>query len=453
MLSEVREITLRRVRATLAVLWLCLIASLLFAPYEAPWLWKKTPALANEVGSAAAPSASAFPSLRFDDFLNPSVAPPLTAPTPPAHWGNQIFWGLLIPLVPIFLMLLGHEAWRRICPLSFFSQLPRYLGWQYKRKFFNRSTGLVEKNVALVKANSWLARYHWYLQFGLLTVAVIGRLLWFNANPVALGVLLLGVISCAVLVGVLWGGKTWCQYFCPVSVVQKVYTQPGGLLESQPHKKMIAISQSMCRTTQDTSACVACVTHCPDIDLEKHHWQHLRDPSRQLVYYGLFGLIAGFFSYFYLYAGDWTYYFSGAWLRDPHDIASAPGFYFWPAVPRWLAASLWCVLCMVVSYGLWRGVEFLYVRYHRKKFPDQAANTWDPHARHQVLMVSAFASCILFYRYAGFGYMSLLPDALHDALDLAIVVIASWWLARALARSPKRYADESALKNSPRKTD
>ena len=41
------------------------------------------------------------------------------------------------------------------------------------------------------------------------------------------------------------------------------------------------------------------------------------------------GLVVGYFSYYYLYAGSWDYYISGAWARQPDQLSSllSPGFY------------------------------------------------------------------------------------------------------------------------------
>ena len=50
--------------------------------------------------------------------------------------GNDIFWNIGLPLV-ILAVLVSHELWRRICPLSFVSQLFRALGWQ--RTVLNRA--------------------------------------------------------------------------------------------------------------------------------------------------------------------------------------------------------------------------------------------------------------------------------------------------------------------------
>ncbi len=50
--------------------------------------------------------------------------------------GNDLFWNNGLPLV-ILAVMLSHELWRRICPLSFVSQLFRALDWQ--RTVLNRA--------------------------------------------------------------------------------------------------------------------------------------------------------------------------------------------------------------------------------------------------------------------------------------------------------------------------
>ncbi|MEE4235473.1 MAG: hypothetical protein V2I51_02000, partial [Anderseniella sp.] len=61
-------------------------------------------------------------------LLMPGLTP--WQPTPPCdglawcegNWGNDLFWNLGLPLV-LLTIVLSHELWRRICPLSFVSQL------------------------------------------------------------------------------------------------------------------------------------------------------------------------------------------------------------------------------------------------------------------------------------------------------------------------------------------
>ena len=46
--------------------------------------------------------------------------------------GNNLFWNLVLPLV-LLSIVISHELWRRICPLSFVSQVFAALGLQRTR--------------------------------------------------------------------------------------------------------------------------------------------------------------------------------------------------------------------------------------------------------------------------------------------------------------------------------
>ena len=115
MLATVPEVTMRLVRGTLALLWLVLIISLFWDPL--------TPLF------TAAGSASPFHLTGRQVTLQGHVLEQVPYPM-----GARIFWTMALPLVPLFLMLFGHEAWRRICPLSFFTQLPAYLRIQRRSR-------------------------------------------------------------------------------------------------------------------------------------------------------------------------------------------------------------------------------------------------------------------------------------------------------------------------------
>jgi hypothetical protein len=45
-----------------------------------------------------------------------------------------LFWTIVVPSSIFILLFFGHETWRRICPLSFLSQIPRTLGIQRQRR-------------------------------------------------------------------------------------------------------------------------------------------------------------------------------------------------------------------------------------------------------------------------------------------------------------------------------
>ena len=47
----------------------------------------------------------------------------------------------------------------------------------------------------------------------------------------------------------MFAGKSWCQYFCPMGVVQIFYSEPRSLLGSKAHQgAKKTVTQSMCRS-------------------------------------------------------------------------------------------------------------------------------------------------------------------------------------------------------------
>jgi hypothetical protein len=50
--------------------------------------------------------------------------------------------------------------------------------------------------------------------------------------------------------------------------------------------------------------------------------------NQKFLYYGYFGLVVGYFAYYYLYAGNWDYYFPGL-AHQENQLATLlkPGFY------------------------------------------------------------------------------------------------------------------------------
>ena len=160
MLSRVSENKMRLVRFVLASAWLVLIASLFYDPYSI---------ILTEADNLSSP---------FRIHLEKKVlVQNIELQQSSYELGARFFWTMLIPLAPISIMLLGHEAWRRICPLSFFSQIPRYINKNYLRKNLNRKTGKIETKLNLVLKDSWLQRNHDYLQFWLLSLCLCIRIL------------------------------------------------------------------------------------------------------------------------------------------------------------------------------------------------------------------------------------------------------------------------------------
>jgi hypothetical protein len=261
----------------------------------------------------------------------------------------------------------------------------------------------------------------------------------------------LSIISAALVTGFLWGGKTWCNYFCPANIVQKIYTEPGGILESHPHHLRPKLPQSMCRKATadgDIGACVGCVANCGDIDLQRAYWSDVLDPQRRNVYYMFFGLIIGFYEYYYLYAGSWDYYFSGVWTHEEGiwEKLLKPGFYLfgqaWP-MPKVCAAPLTLVITCTLSLVLGRTLEKLHRRWRSRDNSKSEILTV-----HHCLTVASWSSFNCFYVFGGQPNIILLPELAGRVIDIIIVVSSTIWLYLVVHQNPCRYQHESRTRTA-----
>ncbi|VWC52151.1 hypothetical protein BLA23254_07978 [Burkholderia lata] len=429
MFARTPEKSLVTVRAALFAAWIVLIVSLFWDPM--------TPTLTD-------PSATGSP---FHVHGNgPSIQGHAPAAQNTYAMGARIWWTMIVPIIPLFLMVFGHETWRRVCPLSFASQIPRYLGWVRKASFVQRHSGKVIKTVAVIGRGKWLDRNALYVQMGLLYLGLTARLLFANADRHALAFLLLLVIAAAVTVGALWGGRTWCHYVCPINVVQKIYTEPRGLLESAPHVSGARLGQSACRISSpsgDQLACVGCTTSCSDIDLEGSYWDTVKRPIKRHVYYIFYGLICGFYGYYYLYAGNWDYYFSGYWTHETNQLSQFLDSGFFIAhrsipIPKLIAAPLTLATCGASSLALGTVLEGLYrgVRHRMRRIPEAEIVN-------HCLSFTAFLSINTFYLFGGRPSLLMLPAPIARIIDVAIVILSSLWFFTAIHRTPFKYRQEA----------
>jgi hypothetical protein len=235
----------------------------------------------------------------------------------PHHLGNMMFWGATIPLILLLILLSGHTVWRRICPLAFVAQVTRHLDWQRRRR---RPDGVLD--IPRIDPNSFLGRHHVRLQWFLLIVGLSLRLLTINSNPISLALTLLATLLAAALVGWLWGGKAWCQYFCPMGPVEAILIG-AALDQSLPvAEAKKALPQSICRTVVNgdrvRSACVHCQSPCIDIDAERSYWYgQISNKGFNLAWWSYPGLVLSFFFILQsLEPGDALYMSRAHWATD-----------------------------------------------------------------------------------------------------------------------------------------
>ena len=361
--------------------------------------------------------------------------------------GNDIFWNIGLPLV-ILAVLLSHELWRRICPLSFVSQLFRALGWQ--RTVLNRAG---KPQVAAISESSWLARHHIQLQWGLLIAGLSLRLLIANSNGLILALLFAASLLAALISGWAYGGKTFCQYLCPFAPAQKILSGPRSLLSSHAHLGGTSkTTQSMCRTVgaqgQEISTCVACAKPCFDIDAERTYWQSLSGQRGMAwAWYSYPGLILAFFLLIqsdapaeasghgidYLRSNLFTYDNRLAAMAWQSLLPAG-----WPQLPRLLAVPALLSAGGVASERLFHQIEQLQRHQLRAASPALAKER----AIHRTRLLATFTAINTYFFFKG-NLLDSGTTLLSLELNLVIVAISSVWLYRNWDRDRGLYERES----------
>lgn len=431
MLSRLSEQKMHVIKVVLAVGWLLLILTLFYDPLS---FYLTDP---NNLHSP----------FRIDPnrYLDPSQCVKIQGicqPENPYGMGARIFWSIIIPAGLLTIFVFGHEVWRRICPLSFFSQIPRALGIQRKQKITS-ANGKIRYQLFSVDKNSWLGKNHLYLQFGLFFLGINIRILFVNSDRLALGIFFILTILAAISVGYLFAGKSWCQYFCPMAPVQVVFTGTRGLLDSQSHLgQKLGVTQSMCRefdksTGKEKSACVACQNPCIDIDSERAYWEQIERPDRRLLYYGYLGLVFGFFFYYFLYAGNWDYLYSGIWSHEEGQISKVfgAGFYIFNhaiPIPKIIAAPLTLATFGFGTYILGGISENIYRQYLQKK----GKKLTNDQILHQIFTVFTVIAWNVFWIFIS------RPAPLERLLTGFTVLVSGLWFAQTFWRTSEQYERE-----------
>ncbi len=440
MLNRLSESRMHQIKWLLAVGWTIMIVSLFYDPV--------TPIL-----TAATNLSSPF-------RMNPDDAcikvQEVCLPEIPYSMTARIFWAMIVPLGLILIFITGHEVWRRICPLSFFSQIPRALGIQRRKKITSES-GKTRYQLFTVEKDSWLGKNHLYLQFAFFFLGLNIRILFVNSDRLALAGFLIFTILSAILVGYLFAGKSWCQYFCPMAPVQMVYTGPRGLLDSQAHLgDKSTITQSMCReidktTGQEKSACVACQNPCIDIDSENSYWEQIEKPDRKLLYFGYFGLVVGFYYYYLIYSGNWEYYYSGAWTHEESQLSTIfnPGVFIGGKaipIPKLIATPLSLAAFAGGAYGIGCIGESIY----RKYLSSTGKEISNSQVLHQIFTICTFISWNVFWMFGSRPNLAVLPSWAERVFTGIIIIVSGFWFAQTFGRTADQYQRES-LSNTLRR--
>lgn len=343
-----------------------------------------------------------FPGLIAASVIRPSLA-------------GRVLWTVAIASLPLFFVLAGYHRWRRICPLAFIAQVPAFLGWAGRRR-----------------AGPWLQTHGFRLAFGVFLVSLWLRLVATNGDGYAIAIFLCAISLAAFGTGLIFTGKTWCNYVCPVSFVEKLYTEPRGLRETP---------NSQCEK------CTACRPTCPDINQENSYWKEILLPDKRHAFFAFPGVVLAFYVYYYLQAGSWDYYFSGRWTNEVGLVrtafqagtdAATAGVYFWPMVPRAWAAAATLALGAGLSLALFsiaeRPIGALVRRRH--------AATDEATLRHVMFSLAAFTAFVTFYSFAGAPTLRLVSGAPH-LFQLVVVTTGTIFLVRRIGRRHRDFSEET----------
>jgi hypothetical protein len=313
----------------------------------------------------------------------------------------RVFWTMLLPLLPVGVVLMGYHVWRTVCPLAWFGDLGRRVRRGRQRR-----------------VPAWLEAWFFPVTFAVLLAMLVLRLVATNGDPLWLSGLLAALALAAFLTNSVYTGKTWCHFLCPVGFVERVYAEPRSL-------RVTANSQC--------TPCTACKLHCPDIDQENAYWKDVTGAGRRLAIYAFPGLVLAFYTYYWLRHGDWEAYFDGRWTRKPVDAALVlgQGFFFAPAVPALLAATLTLVAFSAGSYGLFVLLERAV----------RGVTTNDERGRHLTLALAAFAAFNLFYLFAGAPSLRHLSGGTR-AVAFAAPLVATLFLVKRWQRTPEHFIGE-----------
>jgi hypothetical protein len=328
---------------------------------------------------------------------------------------GRLLWTITIAALPLFFVLAGYHRWRRICPLAFISQLPAFFGRAGQRR-----------------AGPWLRAHGYRLAFSIFLVSLWLRLVATNGDGYAIALFLIGIGVAAFVTGLFFTGKTWCNYVCPVYVVEKLYTEPRGLRDTP---------NSLCQP------CTACRPSCPDINEESSYWKEILLPDKRHVFYAFPGVVLAFYVYYFVQAGNWEYYFGGSWTHEvglvrtaflPGTNAATAGIYFWPTIPRAVAAAVTLALGAVLSLVLFSAAE----RPVAAVLTKRDAGTDAAGVRHVMFSLAAFAAFIAFYSFAGAPTLRLVSSAPHF-FQLLVVITATLCLVRRIGRRQRDFSEET----------
>jgi CRP-like cAMP-binding protein/polyferredoxin len=142
---------------------------------------------------------------------------------------NTAIWSLWEPAVFALFLLVG-PVWCTVCPLS--------TAARWTKKLHRSKTPPPE----------WLIRHGpWLAIIGFAVIIWVERVFKSAENPVASGLLLLGLVAAAVMLSLLFRREVWCRHLCPLGRLATTLAPASPL--------QIVAKPTVCASTCTTHAC------------------------------------------------------------------------------------------------------------------------------------------------------------------------------------------------------
>jgi len=168
-------------------------------------------------------------------------------------------------------------------------------------------------------------------------------------------------------------------------------------------------------------------------------------------------MVFAFYFYYFLYAGNWDYYFSGAWTHEENQLGKIfnPGFYIFEHVipiPKLIAVPLTFTFFVGMSYLICSRLEKAY-RAYRQRINKPVSRE---QAQHVIFTICTVLSFWIFLSFGGRPNLNLIPAPVLLAFNALVVLVGSMWLYRTLGRDAEQYNREnlaSSLRRQLNKLD
>ena len=170
---------------------------------------------------------------------------------------KYFFWFIMIPLM-VLTIFFAPGVWRNVCPLA--TTNLAYYNLFHKRRVEREGPAANKLSGRMGVAHEFLKKRGALISALLFWSIVPLRLVFLTDDSVATVLLIVGIFSLALLMGILFPVKSgWCTSICPIFSVEKTYSI------NPPFFARNVRCDYTDANTQQTRPCSACSFNCVDI--------------------------------------------------------------------------------------------------------------------------------------------------------------------------------------------